>query len=100
MAKDWQKVRDRKSGGKKTGVVIENRKTGEQRTLLNSHGKYQKAKLELERGVKYTNDGQVKTNKKGEPMRLSDAERAYRGGYKAALIDQAKAYNAKNGGRR
>lgn len=100
MAKKWEKVRDCRFGGKKTGVVLANTQTGEQRTLLNSHGKYKKYQLELREGIKYTNDGQIKRNKKGEPIKLRDAEISYRNGYDAALIDQAKAFNAKNGGKK
>lgn len=101
MAKnDWVKVKDRKSGGKKTGVVIANTKTGEERTLLNTHGKYQKAKLELERGVKYTNDGAVKRDNKNRPIRLNEHEITWRKAYSSAIIDQTKAYNAKNGGKK
>lgn len=96
----WKKVEDCRSGGKKTGVILVDTKTGEQRKLLNPHGKFKKNQLELREGIKYTNYGQVKRNKKGQPIRLCDAEIAYRHGYDAALIDQAKAYNATRGGRK
>lgn len=100
MAKKWTKVKDRVRGGKKTGVIVLNKSTGEQRTLLNSHGKYQKYQYELEKGVKVTNDGQVKRDKQGRPIRLRAGEEAYRHGYRSALIDQAKAYNSRKGGRK
>lgn len=100
MAKKWEKVRDRRSGGKKTGVVLANTQTGEQRTLLNPNGKYKKAQRELKRGIKFTNDGQMKMNREGKPIRLNEYEKTWRKAYCAAIIDQTKAYNAKNGGRK
>lgn len=97
MAK-WIKVRDKRlKDGSKGGAVVANRKTGEQRTLLNPHGKYQKYNYELSAGQHVTNDGVKKVDKKGKPITLSDGQRAYRAGYKSAIIDSAKAYNAKKG---
>ncbi len=40
MAKKWVKYSDRRSKGKKTGVVLVDKQSGDTRTLLNPHGKY------------------------------------------------------------
>lgn len=96
MAKtQWQSVRVRRGrGGKKVGVEVVNKKTGESRVLLNPHGKYQKYTFELKDQKRYTNDGKVKRNKAGKPMKLTKAQRSYRAGYRSAVIDQTKAFNA------
>ena len=59
---------------------------GKVTVLLTPAGKTAKAAEELRRGVKMTNDGQVKTDKNGNPMKLTKAERSYRAG----RLDQAK----------
>ncbi len=102
MAKEWEKVKDRVSKGKKCGVVVREKGTDKQFTLLNSHGKYLKATAELQSGNRLTNEGKIKVNEKtGKPQTLTKSQRAYRVGYRSAMIDQAKAYNAKkNGGDR
>ena len=94
MAKSakWVKVRDRVKQGRKTDVVLANRSTGEERVLLNPHGKYQKYSVELEKGLQLTNTGDVKKDKNGKKVELSGAQRAYRAGYRSAIIDQTKAY--------
>lgn len=94
MAKSakWVKVRDRVKKGRKTGVVLANRSTGEERVLLNPHGKYQKYSVELEKGLQLTNTGDVKKDKNGKKVELSGGQRAYRAGYRSAIIDQTKAY--------
>lgn len=97
MAKKWEKVKDCVVKGKKTGVVVREESSGKTRTLLNSHGKYAKATAELESGVRMTNEGKIKVDEKtGKPQTLTSEEKAYRAGYRSAMIDQAKAYNAKN----
>lgn len=97
MAK-WKKLRDRKAKGKKTGVVVQKVGTDKQVTLLNPHGKFGKATEELKRGVHLTNEGEVKCDTKtGEIMQLTETEKAFRNGYRSAIIDTAKAHNAKNG---
>ncbi len=98
MAKKWLKIKDRISKGKKTGVVLQKQGSEETRSLLNPHGKYLKATAELNAGVKMTNDGKIKVDKTtGKQQTLTSEERAYRAGYRSAMIDQAKAHNAKNG---
>lgn len=97
MAK-WIKLRDRKAKGKKTGVVVQKQGSDKQVTLLNPHGKFGKATEELKQGLHLTNEGQVKCDKKtGEVMKLTSEEKAFRNGYRSALIDTAKAHNAKAG---
>lgn len=96
MAKSqWQSVRVRRGrGGKKIGVEVVNKNTGESRVLLNPHGKYSKYSAELNKNIRYTNDFSVKRNKAGKPMKLTKAQRSYRAGYRSAVIDQTKAFNA------
>ena len=64
--------------------------------LLNPNGKGMKYVKELREGRHYTNTNEVKKDKKGNPLRLNDCQRAYRSGYLQARKDNAKAYNAKN----
>lgn len=98
MAKKWNKVKDRVAHGKKTGVVVQKVGTDEKRTFLNPHGKFGKATAELEAGKRLTNEGEVKRDKEtGKELVLTEGQIAYRKGYRAAMIDQAKAYNAKKG---
>ena len=92
--KDWKKVNVRKSKGKVTGTVVQNAKTGKTVTLLNPHGKYGKATVELQTGERRTNDGKVKTDKNGNVMHLTKEQKAYRAGYRSAIIDQTKAFKA------
>lgn len=94
MAK-WNKIRDRKAKGKKTGVVVQKEGSDKQVTLLNPHGKFNKATEELKQGVHLTNEGEVKCDKQtGEVMKLTSEEKAFRNGYRSAMIDSARAYNA------
>ncbi len=95
MAKKWEKVKDRVSKGKKTGVVVQKKGTDVKRTLLNPHGKYAKATAELQSGVRMTNEGEIKVDDFGNPQTLTPEQIAYRAGYRSAMIDQAKAFNAK-----
>ena len=81
-------------GGRVGGTVVRDIKTGQQKVLLNPHGKYVKAQAELKQGVKFTNDGRTKVDGKGNAQKLSAKERAYRAGYVAAIIDQSRAFNA------
>lgn len=99
MAKKWSKVDSVKGrDGKQVGTIVRNNFTNEERVLLNPHGKYGKATAELQHGVRITNDGEIKRNKNGEPLTLTKGQRAYRAGYRSAVIDQTKAYNAKHQG--
>ena len=81
----------------KQGVVLVDTKTGVQKTLLNPHGKGAKYARELKTNLAYTNDGQVKVDKKGNRTTLSKVQRSFRAGYLQAQRDNAKAFNAKNG---
>ena len=92
---NWVKVCNRTAHGKKTGVVLANKHTGVERTLLNGHGKYQKYNYELETNKRVTNSGKPKLSKQGNQLSLSRSQRAFRAGYKSAVIDRTKAYNAK-----
>ena len=94
--KKWQKVGEKRGVGDKTvGTVVVNTETGEQKTLLTPHGKYAKFSKELELNQHLTNDGQKKTVR--GRCTLSATEKAFRAGYKSAVIDQTKVYNAQNG---
>lgn len=97
MAK-WKKIRDRQSNGKKTGVVVQKQGSNKQVSLLNPHGKFCKATEELKQGVHLTNEGAVKVDSKtGNAIPLSTEDRKFREGYRAAMIDAAKAHNAQTG---
>ena len=72
-------------------------KKGKIVTLLNPGEKGRKFVLELKEGIRYTNDEQVKVNKKGQPKRLTDLQRAYRSGYLQVRHDSDKCYNAQKG---
>ena len=97
MAK-WKKVKDVVRKGKKTGVMVVNTQNDQVVTLLNPHGKYQKYEQELEKGIKFTNDGQIKKDANGKAIPLTPEDKKYRQGYNSALIDQSKIYN--NGGKK
>ena len=79
---------------RKTGVNCTNA-DGEKFTLLNPSGKSAKYAAEIKRGVRYTNDGKVKRDDKGNAQKLTAKQRAYRAGYLDRGKDSAKAYNAK-----
>ena len=95
MAKKWSIVGSVKGrGGKHIGTRVRNNSTGKTRTLLNPHGKYGKATVELKQGVRMTNEGEIKRDRYGKLLTLTKGQRAYRAGYRSAVIDQTKAYNA------
>ncbi len=99
MANKWSKVGPVKGrGGKQIGTKVRNNSTNKVHVLLNPHGKYGKATVELQQGVRMTNDGEIKRNQSGEPLTLTKEQRAYRAGYRSAVIDQTKAYKAKHQG--
>ena len=77
-------------------TVITTRK-GKRITLLNPAEKGRKAAAELRVGVHGTNDGQIKRDGNGNPIPLTDTEKAWRSGYLAARKDSADCYNAKMG---
>lgn len=99
MAK-WDKVKPVNKNGKQIGTRVRNNETGKELTLLNPHGKYDKITLELQDGVRMTNEGEIKKDKNGAPLRLTDEQKAFRAGYRSAVIDQTKAYNSKHGGKK
>ena len=68
--------------------------------LLTPTGKGAKYAKEIRDGTRYTNLGVQKVNANGNPVRLTKAQRAYRAGYLDHGKDSARAYNAKNGGKR
>lgn len=74
--------------------VLWRTRKGKQITLLNPAEKGRKAAAELKMGVKMTNDGVIKTDKYGNPQKLTDAERAWRSGYLTSRSDGAKCWKA------
>ncbi len=97
MAK-WNKVKPVKGkGGKQIGTRVRNNETGKELTLLNPHGKFAKATYELEHNVRLTNEGEVKLDKNGKPLQLTEVQRAYRAGYRSHVIDETKAYKSHGG---
>ncbi len=77
--------------------VIWKNKKGKEVTLLNPAEKGRKAAQELKLGYHLTNDGVVKGDKNGNPIPLTDTEKAWRRGVLTARKDSADCYNAKNG---
>ncbi len=75
-------------------VVVQTKK-GKSVTLLNPNEKATKFCDELRNGSKQTNDGHVKFDKFGYPLKLTEEERAYRAGYLGARSDNAKVYKYK-----
>ena len=76
-------------------VTVKNRK-GKKVTLLNPSEKAGKFALEMAYGIKLTNDGEQKVNRKGQPKRLTDLNKAYRAGYLAHQKDSNKAFKSKH----
>ena len=72
--------------------IIVRTRTGKQIRLLTPDQKGAKAAVELKKGVKLTNFGEVKRTQNGSPMKLTKVERSYRAGYLDARKDNAKAY--------
>lgn len=89
-----RKLGDIFRGKKKLGTVVEDN-NGKKTYLLNTHGKGIKFSRELKSNSRVTNSGRVKTDKNGNPKRLTKEQRAYRSGYLDCNRDHAKAYNAK-----
>lgn len=77
----------------KKQIIVETR-NGKKVRLLTPDQKGAKAAVELKKGVKLTNFGQVKRNEDGSPRKLNKTERSYRAGYLDARSDNAKAYKA------
>ena len=75
----------------KKQIIVET-KGGKKIRLLTPDQKGAKAAVELKRGVRLTNFGQVKRNKNGSPQKLTKAQRSYRAGCLNARSDNAKAY--------
>ena len=78
-------------------ATIVKTKTGKNVTLLNPAERSRKYAAELKSGVRLTNDGVVKVDKKGNYMGLNCCQRAFRSGVLNERQQSAKAYNAKNG---
>ena len=74
-------------------------RNGKAIVLLNPSEKGAKFARELKQGVKRTNAGSFKL-KNGKAVKLTNVERAYRGGYLDAQKDAANAYNARKKKRR
>lgn len=77
--------------------VIWKNKKGKEITLLNPSEKGRKCADELRAGVHATNDGMLKRDRYGNPIPLTDTEKAWRGGYLAARRDSANCYNFQHG---
>ena len=75
-------------------------KSGKLITLLNPAEKGEKYAVELKKGIKLTNDGEVKRDKTGKIIKLGKKERAYRGGYLDGRKDNANAYKSKRSKKR
>ena len=71
-----------------------NPKTGEVKVLLNPALKARKYAIEMKRNVRYCNDGTLKVNRYGYPIRLSQKGKSYRAGYLQARKDSANCYKA------
>lgn len=65
-------------------------------TLLNPQEKRKKYFEELKTGFKQTNSGEVKKDKDGKKIPLTEKEKSFRVGFIAAQNDSAKAYKAKH----
>lgn len=72
-------------------VEVKDRK-GNTVRLLNPAQRADKFFQELNANKHLTNYGHDKLTKSGKPIRLSDTQRAFRGGYLAARKDSARAY--------
>lgn len=82
---------------KVNGKTILTTEDGKVIRLMNPAEKAKKAAYELKTGIKYTNLGEVKTDKNGNPLKLKPKEKSWRSGYLSARSDNAKAFNAKKG---
>ncbi len=67
-------------------TVIENTKTGRQKTLLTPTGRFNRYGVELECGAN-AHTGEL----------LTEGQKGYRAGYRAALAEQAKIFKKKHG---
>ena len=75
-------------------VTVTNKK-GKKVTLLNPSEKGAKFAKELKQNRKRTNTGAFKLDDNKQSIKLTDVERAYRGGYLDAQKDSANAYKAR-----
>ncbi len=79
-------------------VQIINKNSGQVvKTLLNPSEKAKKFLTELKQGINLTNSNLVKNDSNGNPIELSEKQKAYRAGYLAARRDNAAAYCHKHG---
>lgn len=65
-------------------------------TLLNPSEKSRKYSDELYYNGRFTNDGNIKLDSNGNPLRLTNIQRAWRSGYLQARKDNSKCYKSKN----
>ena len=78
-------------------VLVKNKK-GKSIVLLNPAEKAKKYSVEISKknkGRAICNDGTLKKDKNGKQLKLSDTQKAWRGGYLQARKDNAKCFNAK-----
>lgn len=68
-------------------------KKGKIITLLNPSEKAKKFAVEIKNSKHYTNDRKVKRDKKGNPLKLTKAQKSYRAGYLDSRKDSSKAWN-------
>lgn len=81
-------------------AVLFNTSKGKQITLLNPSEKARKFADELKSGKRFTNNGEMKVDSKGNPLTLSVTQRAYRSGYLKSRTDGSKVFNAKKAKRK
>lgn len=78
-----------------TPHIVENKKTGNVRFLLNPAQKGTKYAVELKHGKALTNNLKRKTTKNGSQKVLTEKQKAYRAGYLDARKDNARCFKAK-----
>ncbi len=87
-----------KADGKKRQVgVTVTFKDGDKVTLLNPSGKAEKYAEELKLGKRLTNEREVKKDKDGKEIPLTEEGRRFRMGYIRAQADNSKAFKSKGG---
>ena len=80
-------------------TIKKGKRKGQTIYLLNPWEKGTKYFDELMNDGRITNLGEIKFNKNGKKMRLSDTQRSYRQGYLDAQKDSRKCFNASFGKR-
>ncbi len=77
-------------------VAVKSPKSNKNIVLLNPWEKGQKAFNELTNNCKLTNSMNIKFDKKGKPIKLTNTEKAYRNGYLQAQKDARECYKSKH----